>query len=88
MSKKSNFPEAYILFMDEEAELIPEFLKVTKCTFPYQVINIPEFWKTIGNDANTPGVVYLHNGNIQEFYEGTEANKFNAEGLLKVIESK
>ena len=88
LSKKSGFPEVYILFMDEEVELIPEFLKVTKCTFPYQVINIPEFWKTIGNDANTPGVVYLHNGNIKKFYEGTEANKFNAEGLLKAIESK
>ena len=74
--------------MDEEAELIPEFLNVTKSAFPYQVINIPEFWKTLGNDANTPGVVYLNNGNILKFYEGTEANKFNADGLLKAIESK
>ena len=88
MSKKAGFPEVYILFMDEEAELIPEFLNVTKCDFPYQVINIPEFWKTLGNDANTPGVVYLNNGNILKFYEGTEANKFNADGLLKAIESK
>lgn len=88
MSKKEGFPEVYILFMDEEAELIPEFFKFAKCTFPYQVVDIPEFWKTIGNDANTPGVVYLHNGNIVKFYEGTEGNKFNAEGLLKAIESK
>jgi len=88
MSKKPGFPEVYILFMDEEAELIPEFLNVTKSAFPYQVINIPEFWKTLGNDANTPGVVYLNNGNILKFYEGTEANKFNADGLLKAIESK
>ncbi len=88
MSKKEGFPEVFILFMDEEAELIPDFFKAAQCNFPYQVIDIPQFWKTIGNDANTPGVVYLHNGNIVKFYEGTEANQFNAEGFLKAIETK
>ncbi len=88
MSKKEGFPEVVILFMDEEAELIPEFFKVTQCNFPYQVIGITEFWKTIGSNSNTPGVVYLHNGNIEKFYEGTEANQFNAEGFLKAIETK
>ncbi len=88
MSKKEGFPEVFILFMDEESELIPEFFKVTQTSFPYQVIDILDFWKTIGSNANTPGVVYLHNGNIEKFYEGTEGNQFNAEGFLKAIEKK
>lgn len=88
MSKKEGFPEVAILFMDEEVELIPDFFKFSQKEFPYQVIKIPEFWQVIGNDSNTPGVVYLWNGNILKFYEGTEGNKFIADDLKKAIEGK
>lgn len=85
MAKKEGFPEVCILFMDEEVELIPEFFKVTGTNFPYQVIGVVEFWKLLGNDANTPGVIYLWNGNIIKQYEGTEGNKFVAEDLKKHV---
>ena len=85
MAKKPGFPEVCILFMDEEVELIPEFSKVTGTNFPYQVIGVVEFWKLLGNDANTPGVIYLWNGNIIKQYEGTEGNKFVADDLKKRV---
>lgn len=88
MSKKEGFPEVVILFMDEEVELIPEFFDVTKTKFPYQVIGVVEFWTLLGNNANTPGVIYLWNGNIIKQYEGTEGNKFEGSDLKKQLNSK
>ena len=85
MAKKEGFPEVVILFMDEETELIPEFFDVTKTSFPHQVIGVVEFWKLLGNDANTPGVIYLWNGNIIKQYEGTEGNKFEGSDLKKQL---
>lgn len=86
MSKKPGFPGVYIIFMDEESEKIPEFFAETKCNFPHRVINIPEFWDLLGNDGNTPGVIYLWNGNVLKFYEGLQKNKFDAAGLKKAID--
>lgn len=88
LSKKDNSPEVYILFMDEETDLIPDFLKELQCKFPYQVIDIPKFWQLLEDGANTPGVFYLWNGNIMKFYEGVGNNKFDPEGLKKAYESK
>lgn len=88
MSKKEGFPEVVILFMDEEVELIPEFFEVTKTKFPYQVIGVVEFWTLLGNDANTPGVIYLWNGNVIKQYEGTEGNKFEGSDLKKQLSAK
>lgn len=88
MAKKEGFPEVVILFMDEEVELIPEFFEVTKTNFPYQIIGVVEFWKLLGNDANTPGVIYLWNGNIIKQYEGAEGNKFEGSDLKKQLNSK
>lgn len=88
LSKKPGFPEVYILFMDEEVEKIPDFFKIASCAFPYKVLDIPSFWKAIGDDANTPGVRYLWNGNERKFYHGTGDKKFEAQGLIKVIEEK
>jgi hypothetical protein len=87
MAKKEGFPEIAILFMDEEPELIPEFFKVSQSNFPYQIIDILEFWKILGNDANTPGVNLLWNGNIIKSYEGTESHKFDGQDLKKAIKS-
>lgn len=88
MAKNPDFPKVYILFMNEEADKIPEFFKETKSKFPYRVVEIPEFWGLLGNDGNTPGVAYLWNGNIMKFYEGLQQNKFVASGLKKSIEKK
>jgi len=87
LSKKDKFPAVYILFMDEETNLIPDFFKESGCAFPYQVIEISKFWQAMGESGNTPGVFYLWNGNIVKSYEGIGKNTFDAEGLKKAIES-
>lgn len=88
LSKEDNFPEVYILFMNEDTDLIPDFFKESQCNFPYQVIDIPKFWQLLGDDTNTPGVFYLWNGNIMKFYEGVGNNKFDPEDLKEAYESK
>jgi thiol-disulfide isomerase/thioredoxin len=86
LAAKMKMPESYILFMDEEAFLIPEFLKETSYSLPYNVIDIPKFWTVLGSNASTPGVFYLWNGNIMKSFEGIEGNKFDAAALKTAIE--
>jgi len=88
LSKNDNVPEVYILFLDEETDLIPDFFKEAQCNFNYRVIAASEFFQLLGSNANTPGVFYLWNGNIMKFYEGESENKFDAVGLKKAYESK
>ncbi|OIO15619.1 MAG: hypothetical protein AUJ54_12605 [Ignavibacteria bacterium CG1_02_37_35] len=88
LSKKDNFPEVYILFMDEETNLISDFFKETGGTFPYRVVDVSKFWQAMGESGNTPGVFFLWNGNIIKFYEGVGNNKFSPEGLKKASESR
>jgi len=88
LSKKPGFPEVNIIFMDEEAEKIPDFFKKSNSNFSYTILGVVEFWKLMGNGANTPGVIYLWNGNVIKFYEGTEGNKFDPKDLTKLLESK
>lgn len=83
LSKNKNFPKVYILFMDEEVEKIPEFQSLTGTSFPYQVLNIPDFWGLMGS-GSTPGVNYLWNGNIMKYWQGTEEGKFKPEELKKI----
>lgn len=88
LSKKHKLPQLYVLFMNEEVYKIPEFFTEVKSSFPYFVIDdIPTFFKLLGNKATTPGINYLWNGNIIKAYEGLEANKFNGEEMVKIIES-
>lgn len=88
MSKKHKLPPVYVLFMNEEVFKIPEFFKETNSNYPYHIIDdIPTFFKLLGNNATTPGVNYLWNGNIIKSYEGLEANKFNAIEMISAIES-
>jgi hypothetical protein len=86
-SRNANDPEIYVLFMDEETNLIPEFFNESRCRFPYQIIDIPKFWTLMGADGNTPGVFYLWNGNIIKSFEGEGANKFNLPALKKACGS-
>lgn len=85
LSKGDKFPEVYIYFMDEETFLIEEFFKEAQCKFPYQILDIPEFWTMLGAGSTTPGVFYLWNGNIIKSYEGITDHKFNGKELSKKL---
>ena len=86
-AQDASFPQVYILFMDEETFLINEFFKEAQCTYPYQILNIPEFWSVLGTGKSTPGVFFLNNGNIVKSYEGINDNKFDAEAFRKIVAS-
>ncbi len=83
--KDKNFPSVKIIFMNEEAEKIPEFFTIAGKTYPYKVIDIIPFWNELGNNRNTPGVFYIWNGNIIKTYDGIEANKFDGNILKNII---
>jgi hypothetical protein len=85
LSTDPSFPEVYILFMDEETFLINDFFKEAQCTYPHRIVDIPEFWNTLGTGKNTPGVFFLNNGKIIKSYEGILENKFDAEAFKKTI---
>lgn len=87
LKQKTGFPEVYVIFLDEEAEKIPDFFKIANCTLPYKVLDIPTFFKNLGDDQ-TPAIRYLWNGNIMKSYNGTGENKFDAAGLVKAVETK
>lgn len=80
-----NFPEISIIFMNEEADLIPEFFKEAGAEYPYQIIEVIPFWKVLGSGKDTPGVKYLWNGNEFKYYWGTTDNKFDAAEYQKLI---
>jgi hypothetical protein len=77
-SKIKNFPEIKIIFMNEEADLIPEFFKFAGAEYPYKIIEIIPFYTVLGTGIDPPGVKYLWNGNEIKFYYGITDKKFNA----------
>jgi thiol-disulfide isomerase/thioredoxin len=81
-----NFPDIYVIFMDEGPEEIPAFFKFAGAEYPHYVMDIIEFWQTIGNGRDTPGVAYLWNGNVQKFYSGIDKDKFNKEEFKKIVQ--
>lgn len=86
--KHKDFPQVQIVFMDEEAEKIPDFFKYAGKQFPYKVIDVIPFWTKLGSGKDTPGIVYLHNGNLIKFYDGISENAFNSKAIEKVIYKK
>lgn len=80
-----NFPEISIIFMNEEADLIPEFFKAAGAEYPYKIIEVIPFWKVLGSGKDTPGVKYLWNGNEFKYYWGITDNKFNPTDYQKWI---
>ena len=86
--KHKDFPEVQIVFMDEEAEKIPEFFKYAGKQFPYKVIDIIPFWTKLGTGKDTPGVLYIHNGNVIKFFDGIAEKAFNSKAIEKVIYKK
>jgi uncharacterized membrane protein YphA (DoxX/SURF4 family)/thiol-disulfide isomerase/thioredoxin len=83
--KDKNFPEVKIIFMNEEAFKIPEFFKIAQATYPYKIIEIIPFWNELGDNRNTPGVLYLWNGNKIKMYDGIDANEFKGKELEKMV---
>ncbi len=87
-TQMKDFPPVHIVFMDEEAELIPDFFKFAGRTYSYRVAPVVDFWKVLDSSKDTPGVVYLWNGNIRYFADGIEEKAFDRkrlkEELLKV----
>jgi thiol-disulfide isomerase/thioredoxin len=83
--KNPNFPPIYILFMNEEANLIPDFFKEATAQYPYKIIEIIPFWNLLGQGKDTPGVKYLWNGNEIKYYYGITDNKFNPDDYQKII---
>lgn len=77
-AKDNNFPEIKIIFMNEEADLIPDFFKFAGAKYPYKIIEVIPFWNVLGTGKDTPGVKYLWNGNEFKYYYGITDNKFNA----------
>ena len=80
-----NFPDIQMIFMDEAAEEIPKFFKLAGAEYPNLVLDIIAFWGAIGKTNETPGVVYLWNGNVQKFYNGTEKDKFNKVEFKNIV---
>ena len=83
--KTKNFPEISIIFMNEEAELIPDFFKAAGAEYPYKIIEVIPFWKVLGTGRDTPGIKYLWNGNEYKYYDGINANKFDVHDFEKLI---
>jgi thiol-disulfide isomerase/thioredoxin len=83
--KYKNFPEISIIFMNEEADLIPDFFKDAGAEYPYKIIEVIPFWKVLGSGKDTPGVKYLWNGNEYKYFWGITENKFNPIDYQKII---
>jgi thiol-disulfide isomerase/thioredoxin len=83
-AKNKNFPELKIVFMDEESEVIPDFFKFAGAEYPYKVLDVISFWKFLGNSKDTPGVVYLWNGNKIAEWNGINEEKFVVADFMKV----
>ena len=75
LSKDPNFPKVYVYFGDEVVEKIDEFFQVAGKKYPYQVLGMGEFFTLMGAEGETPGILYLWNGNIQKSYFGEQFNK-------------
>ncbi len=83
--KNANFPEILVIFMNEEADLIPAFFKEAGAEYPYKIIEIIPFWNILGTGKDTPGVKYLWNGNTYKYYNGIADNKFNPVDYQELI---
>ena len=88
-----NFPDVVIVFMDEETHKIPDFFEIAGDDYDYQIMDIYTFMEAFWYDDNdTPGVVYLNNGNVLQFYQGSEESGseiiFKPEELRKILENR
>lgn len=82
-AKNKDFPELLIIFMDEEANLIPEFFEHAGAKYPYKLVDVITFWKLVEN-GDTPGVMYQWNGNKIKLWDGINENQFKGTELQKL----
>lgn len=87
-AKNKNFPDVEIVFMNEEAEKIPDFFAFAGANYPYKVIEIIPFWKLLGTGKDTPGVIYLWNGNKIKEWDGINDKKFVGSELKSLLNKK
>ena len=83
--KDKNFPKVQILFMDEEADKIPEFFTIAGAKYDYKIVDIIGFWKILGPNRDVPGIKLLKEGKELKYFYGTTENAFNAIELSKLI---
>lgn len=89
MSKKEkDFPKMFIIFMDEEPEKIPAFFEKAGRKISHTIIEVGAFWGAIGSKRDTPGVLYLWNGNEVVFFDGINDNEFKEDKLKKALAKK
>lgn len=86
--KDPNFPKIYIIFMDEGPEDIPKFFDYAGAQYSHQIADVVSFWGILGMSKDTPGVVYLWNGNVRYFSDGIDANAFSESAFKQEIEKK
>ena len=82
-AKNKDFPELLIIFMDEEADLIPQFFEHAGAKYPYKIADIAAFWPLIEN-GDTPGVVYQWNGTKIKMWDGINDKQFKGAELQKL----
>lgn len=87
-SKDPDFPEMKIVFMDEEAELIPDFFAFAGRKYPFKILDVASFWTVLGGTKDTPGVFYLWNGNIVKEYDGINEKAFKKDEFRKIVQKK
>lgn len=80
-----DFPKMFIIFMDEEPEKIPAFFENAGRKFNHIVMDVGAFWTVMGTQRDTPGVLYLWNGNEVSFYDGINDNAFTEEKMKKAL---
>ena len=87
-----DFPEVYIVCLEEEPEKIPNFLNKAGADFKYEIMDILNFMEVFGFDYDTPGIVYLNNGNVLEFFHGTKKSGsniyFKPQDLEKLLQNR
>ena len=87
-----DFPEVYVVFLEEEPEKIPKFLNKAGADFKYEIVDILNFMEVFGFDYDTPGIVYLNNGNVLEFFHGTKKSGsniyFKPQDLEKLLQNR
>ncbi len=85
---KNEFPCVHIVFMDEEADKIPEFFDFVGYEFNYQKMDLVLFWEVLGFENDTPGVYYLWNGNVLGDFQGINDNEFDVDKLKEMLTVK
>ncbi|MBA5793195.1 DoxX family protein [Flavobacterium sp. xlx-214] len=87
-AKNKNFPQVQVVFMNEEPEKIPDFFSFAGANYPYKIIEVIPFWKLLGNNKDTPGIIYFWNGNKMKEWDGINDKKFVGSELQSILKKK